>query len=58
MSGVLPELLGVSAVAAAVWSVFFMSRHVKEQAQQEKAEYTDYLRASQSIIKESSEQRL
>ena len=35
-----------------------MNRHVEEQAQQEKAEYTDYLRASQSIIKESSEQRL
>ena len=41
MSSILPELLGVSVVAAAVWSVFFMSRHVEEQSQQEKAEYTD-----------------
>lgn len=52
----LPELMGLAFLPGLVWTVWFMSKRTKQSVQTEEAEYTDYLKAAQSVILESSEQ--
>lgn len=51
----LPELLGVSFLAGIFWTMWFMKKHVGRTVQREEAEYTDYVKAAQTVILESSE---
>lgn len=54
----LPEMLGVAFLTAVFWTVLFMKKHVNRSVMREEAEYTDYVRAAQSVILESSEKLL
>ncbi len=46
----------ITLVLSAVWTVLFMSIHVRKEAEQKPAEYNDYLNMSVTDILESSEQ--
>ncbi len=51
----LPELMGLAFLPGIIWTIWFMSKHVNQSVQKEEVEYTDYLKAAQSVILESSE---
>lgn len=52
----LPELTGLAFLPGIIWTVWFMNKRAKQSVQKEEAEYTDYLKAAQSVILGSSEQ--
>lgn len=54
----LPELLGLAFLPGIIWTIWFMVKHVNRSAQKEEVEYTDYIKAAQTVILESSEKLL
>lgn len=55
---VLPKLLVMSAAAGFLWTLWFMKKHIRTSIRKETVEYSDYVKAAQSVILESSEKLL
>ena len=58
LSAVFPMLLLISVIFGAATTYVFMRNYLQEQTKQEVAEYQDYLKAANTVILESSEQKL